>query len=215
MKHIKTIEEMLLTEVINKQDKELNKHLHPEMYTDKESFLKYARKRKKELGKIDPSTEFQFIRYVDEEWCVHFTGRNKVSEIVKNGFKYGTSEVTSVPYGSGTKSGEKGYNYAFLASDICSADNDVTRFWGYNCVFFRCSGILGYHRGDKNRQVVFWGEDAHNIIPVVEHKNDDGSSCCAILSNKNKILYKFDLQDFDKGVEWLINNEVQYRKQLY
>ena len=122
MKHIKTIEEMLLTEVINKQDKELNKHLHPEMYTDKDSFLKYARKRKKELGKIDPSTEFQFIRYVDEEWCVHFTGRNKVSEIVKNGFKYGTSEVTSVPYGSGTKSGEKGYNYAFLASDICSTD---------------------------------------------------------------------------------------------
>ena len=133
---------MLLTEVINKQDKELNKHLHPEMYTDKDSFLKYARKRKKELGKIDPSTEFQFIRYVDEEWCVHFTGRNKVSEIVKNGFKYGTSEVTSVPYGSGIKSGEKGYNYAFLASDICSADNDVTRFWCYNCVFFRCSGIL-------------------------------------------------------------------------
>ena len=72
MKHIKTIEEMLLIEVINKQDKELNKHLHPEIYTDKDSFLKYARKRKKELGKIDPSTEFQFIRYVDEEWCVHF-----------------------------------------------------------------------------------------------------------------------------------------------
>ena len=172
-------------------------------------------KEKKELGKIDPSTEFQFIRYVDEEWCVHFTYKNEVSEIVKNGFKYGTPEVTRVPYGSGRKGGENGYNYAFLASDICSADNDVTKFWGYNCVIFRCSGILGYHRGDKNRQVVFQGEDAHNIIPVVEHKNDDGSSCCAILSNKNKILYKFDLQDFDKGVEWLINNEVQYRKQLY
>ena len=50
MKHIKTIEEMLLTEVINKQDKELNKHLHPEMYTDKDSFLKYARKRKFDKG---------------------------------------------------------------------------------------------------------------------------------------------------------------------
>ena len=51
MKHIKTIEEMLLIEVINKQDKELNKHLHPEMYTDKDSFLKYTRKRKKRTRK--------------------------------------------------------------------------------------------------------------------------------------------------------------------
>lgn len=215
MKHIKTIDELLLTEVINKKDKELNNLLHPDMYTDKESFLKYARKRKKELGKIDPSTEFQFIRYVDEEWCVHFCGNKEVKEIVKNGFKHGTPDAEKVPYGSGRKGGEKGYNYAFLASDVCSEDNDVTRFWSYDCVIFRCSGVLGYHRGDKNRQVVFWGEDAHDIVPVVECKDNDGANLCGILSNKNKILYKFALQDFDKGLEWLINNEVQYRKQLY
>lgn len=58
MKHIKTIEEMLLTEVINKQDKELNKHLHPEMYTDKDSFLKYARKRKKNSERLTPQQNF-------------------------------------------------------------------------------------------------------------------------------------------------------------
>ena len=50
---------MLLTEVINKQDKELNKHLHPEMYTDKDSFLKYARKRKKKNSeRLTPQQNF-------------------------------------------------------------------------------------------------------------------------------------------------------------
>ena len=75
--------------------------------------------------------------------------------------------------------------------------------------------IFGYHRGDKNRQVVFWGEDAHDIVPVIECKDKDGGNVCGILSNKNKILYKFNLYYFDKGLEWLMNNEVQYRKQLY
>lgn len=207
----------ILNEIYNTHDRRLVDKLRANNYTDKSSFLKYSKDRRKRTGKTDPSTEFQFIRYVDEEWCVHFTDRNSVINISKNGFKRGTPNVMNVPYGFGGKSKRSGYNYAFLANDICSGkeDTDVTRFWGYNCVIFRCSGVLGYHRGDKNRQVVFWGPDAHDLVGIVGGRDNNGANVCQIIGKGGNIIYQFDLAEFPKVVKWLENNEVQYRKQLY
>lgn len=216
-KIIQNITENIINEIYNQYDKRLKKQLNADKYNDKKSFLKYAKKRVKERGKIGPSTEFQFIRYVDNEWCVHFCSKNEAINIARSGFKYGTPQVTKIPYGWGRKEGKNGYNYAFLASDICSGgeDTDFTRFWGYNCVIFKCSGVLGFHRGDKNRQVVFWGKSAKNIIPIIEGFDKENGRLCQLLSKDGKVLYKFDLHNFEKVLNWLINNEFQYRKQLY
>ena len=207
-KIISNITENVINEIYNQYDKRVVKQLNTDKYNDKKSFLKYAKKRVKERGKIDPSTEFQFIRYVDNEWCVHFTWPQQVMEIAKNGFTRGTPQVTKIPYGSGSNSKTNGYNYAFLASDVWSheEDTDFTRFWGDDFVIFKCSGVLGYHRGDKNRQVVFWGKSARNILPVIG---------CKLLSKNGKVLYKFDFDKIGKLLNWLNNNEFQYRKQLY
>lgn len=198
-----------------------------DQYGDRTDFRKFVRKQSKnEKGKKhNAEIYFQPLRVVHNEWLIHFTGEKEMQNIVANGFK--GSKLSTTPYSTAQKSNRVGYNYAFLLSDIVNGDaegREVYNFVCNNAVIFKCNGVLGYHYGDKNRQVIFYGGD-------VKEKLCLSSICDAnnlVLTNSNgRVLFKGNRhywgdkgENYDGGtwvdklgdvMEWLNNNENQYR----
>ena len=153
---------------------------------------------------------------IKNQWLIHFT--DNANDIAREGFKFGVSEQDKL--GLTTHLGEfdkkyGGYNFAYMLSDFMRYGvpdyNRGTEFkYGSNAVIFRASGIKLWHSSDNEPQVIFWGETAANIIPIIE--SDDAK--WAIFSNKtNRVLYASD--NLEIVVKWLVQNFEQYRKQLY
>lgn len=143
-------------------------------------------------------------------WIIHFT--SDALSIAREGFRYGTDDVSRLAYtGAGSTDGKaEGYNFGY---DI----NDFDRFYrgysgrpkyGSEAVLCQVSGVKVWHYGDEEYQVIFWGKDAKNIIPIVE---EDGY--WKILSTKtgNKLIEFENLSDI---VDWVMTNKEQYRKHL-
>lgn len=149
---------------------------------------------------------------VKNEWLIHFT--DNALQIAQNGFQYGTEDIDRLNYtNAGSIQGKsKGYNFAYTI-------NDYDRFYrgfhgqpkyGNEAVLLQASGIKTWHYGDEEYQVIFWGQNAKNIIPIIQ--NSDGY--WTILSSKtsNKLIEFENLEDI---VNWVMNNKEQYRKHLY
>lgn len=156
---------------------------------------------------------FDNPRLVKNQWLIHFT--DNAESIARQGFKYGVDEVDKLALTTHLGEFEKkygGYNFAY----------DVERYhryaysnygrgfkYGKEAVIFRASGIELWHYGDEEPQVIFYGNTARNIIPIIRGENADW----AVYSTKSgRILYEND--DFDKVVVWVLRNYVQYRKQV-
>lgn len=189
---------------------------------NRDEYNKYVRKQRKvakSKGKTpDDSIYFQPLKVLHNEWLVHFCGLEEAKNIVKNGFK--GSPLSKTPYSYGKRSRRVGFNYAFLLSEVDGngGEFDASRFYSPSGVVFKANGILGYHYGDKNRQVIFYGGDVRSALYF------DGDK----LVNKNgRVIFKGKRHYFgnnneyyDTGnawemlrdiYEWLQNNEHQYR----
>ena len=109
---------------------------------------------------------------VKNKWLVHFS--DNAYNIAKEGFMYGTQELDRLAYsGCGdiyNKYG-KGYDFAYeaeSATDVfqCLDRHFNTPKYGSEMVLFMASGVEVWHDGDEERQVIFYGPSAKNIIYI-------------------------------------------------
>lgn len=160
---------------------------------------------------------FDFPELVKNQWLIHFT--NNAGDIAKEGFKYGVDEVDKL--GLTTNLGEfdkkyGGYNFSYLLSDFVKySKSDYTRGGGYKygkeAVIFNASGIKLWHHGDGEPQVIFYGNTAKNIIPILYRVGDlDFGVYDKKTGGK---LYEND--ELENVVNWLTRNYVQYKKRLH
>ena len=138
---------------------------------------------------------------VKNEWCIHFT--DNATSIARNGFNSGTLSMDKFAYTDMRTNMGEGYNFAYPLDE--KRVNDA--LYGQEAVIFQTSGVRIHHYGDDEDQVIFYGPDAKNFIPIVK---DDADTWC---------IYGQNGQVFKRGtpmeiVRWALSNLPQYRKQI-
>lgn len=111
---------------------------------------------------------FEYRGEIQDSWLVHLT--DEADQIKENGFegfpnyeKLGLTTQLSKRHPSGwvfacePETFDKGE---------CGSNERGESFYGTEAVLFKAPGLKVYHRTDKERQVIFWSEDAKNIISV-------------------------------------------------
>lgn len=143
-----------------------------------------------------------FNRIVKNEWCIHFG--NNATEIAKEGFTGGTEEIDRLAYtNAGQEKPTAGFNFAFLITDRSVDYNE----YGSEAVIFRTSGVEVYHYGDNQNQVIFWGPNAHDFIPI----EYDGWGDWVVKGLNDQVLKKGKPSEI---AFWATDNLPQYRKQI-
>lgn len=155
----------------------------------------------------------KFNRIVKNEWCIHFC--YDAESIVRDGFKWGTSDVNHLALtGAGEKKSSEGYNFAFPIGEENINTNGYGSFnpetqqikRNREAVIFQVSGVETFHKGDKQRQVIFWGPNAKNFIPI----KFDGRKWCLFGAN-GQVL---NAGTPSSVLDWVLKNLPQYRKQI-
>lgn len=145
----------------------------------------------------------EFNRVVKNEWCIHFG--NDSESIARKGFTKGTEEIECLAFTTAVR--EKrgpGYDFAFPLGEKDIDHN----YYGNEAVIFQTSGVEIYHNGDSQNQVVFWGPNAKNFIPI---KYDEHVGEWCIYGMNNQVLKSGRPSEI---LEWVLTNLPQYRKQI-
>jgi hypothetical protein len=159
---------------------------------------------------------FDNAEIVKNQWLIHFT--NDADSIAIEGFTRGVNEMDKL--GLTTNFGDfykkyGGYNFAYKVEDYAKYAHSNRSFGGYKfkygkeAVIFNASGLRLWHHGDEEPQVIFFGNTAKNIIPIVEGENSTWSVRNA---KTNRVIFEND--NFDKVVQWVVNNFIQYKNSL-
>ena len=155
----------------------------------------------------------RFNRVVKNEWCIHFC--YDADSIVKDGFKWGTSDMHHLALtGAGGKKNSEGYNFAFPLGE---EHIDTNGYGSFNpetqqikrnreAVIFQVSGVEVFHKGDKQNQVIFWGPNAKNFIPI----KFNGKKWC-VYGADGQVLHSGTPSEI---LNWVLNNLPQYRNQI-
>lgn len=161
------------------------------------------------MNGICPSEELptwmttDFNRIIKNEWCIHFG--NNATEIAKEGFTGGTEDISHLAYtNAGQEKPTAGYNFAFVINDRKVDYNE----YGDEAVIFRTSGVEIYHYGDNEDQVIFWGPNAHDFIPI---KFDREYGDWVVKGMKDQVLKMGRPSEI---AAWATENLPQYRKQI-
>lgn len=148
-------------------------------------------------------------QFITNQWLIHFT--SDADSIAQDGFIYGVNDIDKLGltvFLNDDDKQEGGYNFAFTIYDYERyGGNRYGRGWKYGkeAVVFQAAGIKAYHYGDEEPQVIFSGETARNIIPIVV---DDGNY--SIVNKKTgRIIYESDR--IENIVNWATKNYKQYR----
>lgn len=150
------------------------------------------------------------VSIIKNQWLIHFT--DNAYSIAKDGFKYGVDDPEKLSLTKHMSDFDKkngGYNFAYRLEDFhhYGYKGYGNYKYGKEAVIFRASGVLTYHNGDEEPQVIFYGNTATDIIPI--YREDDEF----YIEGKNgRRLYS--KEDLRLVVNWLTKNYVQYRKQL-
>jgi hypothetical protein len=154
------------------------------------------------------------VQLVKNQWLVHLT--DSADAIAREGFKYGVDDMTKLGLTCSLGEFDKkygGYNFAYTLLDFKKyARRDYTQGGGYKygkeAVVFNASGIKLWHDGDKEYQVIFYGNTARNIIPITSGEKEK----YAVYSKSGKVLFEND--SLDRVVDWITDNYIQYRKSI-
>lgn len=153
---------------------------------------------------------------IKNQWLIHFT--NNADDVAIEGFKYGASDMEKL--GLTTQLGEfdkkyGGYNFAYTLNDFQKYGSSSYGGWsksgykyGNEAVVFNASGIKLWHHGDEEPQVIFYGNTAKNIIPIISGEE----SKFAVYNKNGRLLFEND--DLTKVVKWIVNNYHQYKNVL-
>ena len=155
-------------------------------------------------------------KLIKNQWLIHFTKDAK--SIAEKGFIYGVDDIDKLGLTTRQSDFDKkygGYNFAYLLSDFDRFGRS-RRGWGNEkykygdeAVIFNASGVKLYHATDEEPQVIFYGNTAKNIIPIISGEN----LSFGIYSDKTGRLL-FESDRLDTVVDWIVLNYDQYRKQL-
>lgn len=107
--------------------------------------------------------------YLDSDTIlVHFTSPAAAEAIVREGFKFGVTDIEDLGMTKGVATSEPGFNYAFVGTDYPDLWSDTysTDFMvgetgeddRYGVVIFRSEAVHNYHWDDM-WQAIFWGPD--------------------------------------------------------
>jgi hypothetical protein len=182
---------------------------HPELF---DKFSEWARERV--FSELDPHEQPNWVSMEKagvvkpDQWLVHFT--NSPWYIARDGFEYGHEEEQGLAYTTHKKNRTKGpgYNFAFKAGSRDASFKASKKTYGKEAVMFRCGAIETYHNGDDENQVIFWGPDAKDIVPIY----DAGGDWQVIDNRTERPLFTSEI--FDTVVDWVERNFDQYRKAL-
>lgn len=153
---------------------------------------------------------FEKPSLVKNQWLIHFT--QDADGIASQGFTQGIDDMSKLGLTTHLDDFEKqfgGYNFAYTLDDYerYAKANSRTFKYGEEAVIFRASGIKAWHYADQEPQVIFYGNTAKDIIPITESYGD------YYIRNKNGSEI-FKNEEFNRVVEWVVKNYVQYRKHL-
>lgn len=149
-----------------------------------------------------------YQRDIYNEWLIHMT--NNLSGIANEGFNVGVT-IDELAYTPATGTTDckygPGYNFAFEADDAYTAEHSN---YGKYCVLFQGSGIMIWHYGDEQDQVIFYGPSAKNLIIITPNEENGEWEIKSDITNRT--LYSSEkLQDV---VDWCIANFTQYHNHL-
>lgn len=190
--------------IINKLTKgKLKKYLN--------NLMGFIRNNVKYSQDIPANETFTETSLVKNQWLIHFT--NDAISIAENGFKYGTNNLETLNFTNAMTTDGKGegYNFAYLLSDYkkyYQVYKGLNKY-GNEAVIFQASGVRVWHTIDEEHQVIFWGDSAKNIIPIIQV---DKSKWSILSSKTNKPLITMD--SLDDIIKWAVNNIYQYRKHI-
>lgn len=159
-----------------------------------------------------PHIHMDYRGIVKRDWLIHFT--DDAHAIADNGFQYGVDDINKLGLSTHFKERKArgGYNFAYRLNDFVKYGKSGYRGadwkYGKEAVVFQASGILVYHYGDDEPQVIFDGKTAKNIIPLTSW---DGDWSVESVKTEEPL---FTSDDLDKVVRWVVNNFRQYRKPL-
>lgn len=142
----------------------------------------------------------EFERDVNDEWLVHFT--DHATAIAAQGFKYGMDDPRTLALTTHFTDKAKqrgGYNFAFSTAQPSYYLNG--KKYGRDCVVFKASGIMTFHYGDNEPQVIFWGADAHDIVPVIQ---DSNSGYWTLYDGDGNVL--FESGKLGEAIDWVEEN---------
>ena len=159
---------------------------------------------------------FRDAKLLTNQWLIHLT--DYASDIYKDGFVYGNSDMTNLGLTTFHKKDTKksgGYNFAYTIPDFIKYGRRSRRRehgfrYGQSVILFRASGVKAWHIGDEEYQVIFDGKSAHDIIYLQYDKNDDKWFIESRLSHK--ILVKKDkIEDI---INWVSLHYQKYYKHI-
>jgi len=186
-----------------------------------DSFATYLYKKTVHFGLDIPPSDypawvfFSSPKFIKNGWLIHFT--NFPIEIARYGFLYGVSDHTKLGLTCHLYEVDKifgGYNFAYDINNytqFCYSDSFCDLFYyGEYAVIFNASGLKVWHYGDEEEQVIFYGNTAKNIIPIIKGQNKKFGVCDK--NNPNKFYYEYDY--IENVVDWILTNYHQYRNKI-
>jgi hypothetical protein len=147
---------------------------------------------------------FDNAKILKNQWLIHFT--DDAIGIAKEGFKYGVYDITKLGLTRHLSKYDKdisGYNFAFTTYDT------LNKNYGKEFVMFRASGLRLYHYNDEEYQVIFYGEQAKDIIPIIRGDEYDYS-----IREKNTYNIIYETDDIENIINWVKNNALQYKNKI-
>lgn len=177
---------------------------------EKEKFISYMHQN--DPAETPTWAHIDYQRIIKRNtWLVHFT--NEPYAIRSKGFQYGTSDPSKLGLTTLTSTDSKkygGYNFAFVAGSSYARHAAHDEKYGNHAVMFQSAGVEGYHYGDEENQVIFYGPHVHpNSIVILIRDSDEW--CVHPTHGNRECLYK---NTFNKVEQWVMNNYQQYQKQF-
>ena len=142
-------------------------------------------------------------RVVKNEWCVRFGDHG--ADIAKEGYIYGTANINDLGCTKGQCKRGAGYNFAYPLDCINDA---FEKYSDKAAVIFQTSGVEVYHIFDREKQVIFWGENAKNFIPM---RKENGEWQVYSIKNGRTLYGHADARVVAK---WATENWRQYQNAI-
>ena len=149
-------------------------------------------------------------RLVARRWLMHFT--DDAQAVLTDGF-HGNDDLRSLAFTAHSRYRvPRGYNFAFEATDrnlrVARSDRGGGWKYGQGILLFTAPGILGYHAGDDEDQVIFWGPDARDMVLLDEAER----GFCVGEDRAGRPL--FCSESVEAVTNWLSHHMRQYRRLL-
>ena len=139
-------------------------------------FRKFIEQRRPDMGTDSPAYEhLAYEHFVTPQWLIHFT--NDAKDISENGFKYGFDDLQGLGlttwFTEARRKRGPGFNFAYPAEGRGARRHEGS--YGSEAVIFWGGGVQGYHMGDAESQIIFWGPSIKTemIFPLYSQGRDE------------------------------------------